>query len=43
MSYKIRNLKQEYLTQSVMTASPAELIIMLYDSCIKNLKLAEIS
>jgi flagellar protein FliS len=35
--------KEEYLKQSVMTASPAELIVMLYDACIKNLKLAEIS
>lgn len=37
------NLKQEYLKQSVMTASPAELIVMLYDACIKYLRLAEIS
>jgi flagellar protein FliS len=36
------NLRQEYLKQSVMTASPAELIVMLFESCIKNLKLAEI-
>lgn len=36
------NLKQEYLKQSVMTASPSELIVILYDSCIKNLKLAEL-
>lgn len=36
------NLKQEYLTQSVLTASPADLIVMLFDSCIKNLRLAEI-
>lgn len=36
------NLKQEYLTQSVMTASPVDLIVMLFDSCIKNLRLAEI-
>ena len=42
MDYKQNNLKREYLKQSVMTASPVELIIMLFDSCIKNLKLAEI-
>jgi flagellar protein FliS len=42
MDYRKMNLKQEYLKQSVMTASPAELIVMLFDSCIKNLKLAEI-
>jgi flagellar protein FliS len=43
MDYRKANLKQEYLKQSVMTASPAELIVMLFDACIKNLKLAEIS
>ena len=38
-----KNMKQEYLTQSVMTASPSELVVMLFDACIKDLKLAEIS
>lgn len=42
MEYKKNNLKQEYLKQSVMTSSPSELIVMLFDSCIKNVKLAEI-
>lgn len=42
MDYRKMNLKQEYLKQSVLTASPAELIVMLFDSCIKNLKRAEI-
>lgn len=42
MDYRKLNLKQEYLTQSVLTASPADLIVMLFDSCIKNLRLAEI-
>jgi flagellar protein FliS len=42
MEYSKQNLKQQYLQQSVLTASPAELVIMLYDGCIKNLKLAEI-
>lgn len=42
MGYQKNNLKQEYLKQSVMTATPAELIVMLFDACIKNLKLAEI-
>lgn len=42
MGYANQNLKQEYLKQSVMTATPSELIVMLFDSCIKNLKLAEI-
>lgn len=43
MDYRKANLKQEYLKQSVMTASPAELIVMLFDACIKNLKLAGMS
>jgi flagellar protein FliS len=43
MDYRKANLRQEYLKQSVMTASPAELIVMLFDACIKKLKLAEIS
>ncbi len=43
MDYRKMNLRQQYLKQSVMTASPAELIVMLFDACIKNLKLAEIS
>ena len=42
MDYKKYNLKQEYLRQSVMTASPAELVVMLFDACIKNLKLADL-
>jgi flagellar protein FliS len=42
VDYRKVNLKQEYLKQSVLTASPSELIVMLYDACIKNLKLAEI-
>lgn len=42
MDYRKANLRQEYLKQSVMTASPGELVVMLYDACIKNLKLAEI-
>lgn len=43
MDYRKVNLKQEYLKQSVLTASPAELIVMLFDACIKQLRLAEIS
>lgn len=43
MDYRKINLKQEYLKQSVLTASPAELIVMLFDGCIKQLRLAEIS
>lgn len=32
--------RREYLRQGVMTASPAELVVMLFSACIKNLKLA---
>ena len=39
----LKDLKQEYLRQSVVTATPAELTIMLFDGCIKNLKRAEIA
>ncbi len=42
MNYIKNNLKEEYLRQSVMTANPAELIVMLFDACIKNAKLMEI-
>ncbi|MEL4106708.1 flagellar export chaperone FliS [Oscillospiraceae bacterium CM] len=41
MDYK--KIKQEYLKQSVMTASPAELIVMLFDAALRHLKLAQIS
>lgn len=38
-----RNLKEEYLRQSVLTASPAELTVALFNGCIKDLKLAEVA
>lgn len=38
-----RNLKEEYLRQSILTASPAELTVMLFNGCIKDLKLAEVA
>lgn len=41
--YAITNPYQRYKQQEVMTASPVELIIMLYDGCIKQLKLARIA
>jgi len=34
---------EKYKEQGVMTASPGDLILMLYDGCIKNLKLAKIA
>lgn len=43
MPYLKPNIREEYLKQSVMSASSAELIVMLFDGCIKNLKLAEIN
>lgn len=43
MQYFGADPRREYLKQVVMTASPAELVAMLYDSCIKNIKLAVIS
>lgn len=42
MEYK-NNLRQEYLNRSVMTAGPAELVVMLFDACIKNIKLAQMA
>ena len=39
MDYRKNTLKNEYLKQSVMTSDPA---VMLFDACIKNLRLAEI-
>jgi flagellar protein FliS len=35
--------RKEYMKSAVMTAGPAELIAMLYDACVKNLKLAMLS
>ncbi len=40
MQYLGTDPRKEYLKQGVMTASPAELIAMLYGACVKNLKLA---
>lgn len=34
--------RKEYLKQKVMSASSAELIVMLFEACIKNMKLAQI-
>lgn len=38
-----KNLKEEYLRQSVMTATPSELLVMLFDACIKDLRIAEMA
>lgn len=37
------NAYNAYQSNSVMTASPAKLVLMLYDGAIKNLKLAELA
>ena len=36
------NPGEQYKQQSAMTASPGELTLMLYDGCIKDLKLAKL-
>lgn len=43
MQYMARDPGEEYLKQNVMTAGPAGLLAMLYDTCVKDLKLARIS
>lgn len=40
--YSRANLYQAYHQDGIMTASPIELIVVLYDALIKNLKLARI-
>lgn len=39
----LANPYEKYKQQNVMVANPVELIIMLYDGCIKNMKLAKIA
>jgi flagellar protein FliS len=43
MALYAQDPRKEYLKQKVMTASPAALLVMLYDACVKNIKLAKIS
>ncbi|MEA4947553.1 MAG: flagellar export chaperone FliS [Oscillospiraceae bacterium] len=43
MQYMGRDPRGEYLKQNVMTAGPAGLLAMLYDACVKNIRLAGIS
>ena len=38
--YSLVNPYEKYRQQGVMTASPAELVIILYDECIKQMKLS---
>ncbi len=41
-TYATANLYNKYKNDSVNTASPVELIIMLYDGCVKNIKIAKL-
>ncbi|SMC34759.1 flagellar export chaperone FliS [Papillibacter cinnamivorans] len=43
MQYFGSDPRKEYLRQEVMTASPAELVTMLFESAIKNVRLATIA
>ena len=38
----IGNPYQQYKEQGILTASPLELIVLLYDGCIKQIKLAKL-
>ncbi len=38
--YAMNNAFQAYKQQGILTANPVELIILLYDGCIKQLKIA---
>jgi flagellar secretion chaperone FliS len=40
--YATVNLRERYKQDYISTASPADLIIMLYEGCIKKIKLAQI-
>ncbi|HWS30607.1 MAG TPA: flagellar export chaperone FliS [Clostridia bacterium] len=41
--YPNQNPADAYMRQGVLTASPAELIVMLYDGCIRQLKLGALA
>lgn len=38
-----RNAQNIYKQNQILNASPKKLVVLLYDGCIKNMKLAEIS
>ncbi len=38
-----RDAMNQYREQSVLTASPGDLVVMLYDGCIKKVKLARLA
>jgi flagellar biosynthetic protein FliS len=40
--YATVNLKERYKQDYISTASPADLVIMLYEGCIKKIKLSQI-
>ncbi|MDR1619360.1 MAG: flagellar export chaperone FliS [Clostridiales bacterium] len=39
----LANPQQRYKQQGILTANPAELVVMLYDGCIKQLKIANLA
>lgn len=41
--YEMNNAFQTYKQQKILTANPIELIILLYDGCIKQLKIATLA
>jgi len=41
--YTASNVSQKYRQQGVLTANPVELIVMLYDGCIKQMKISALS
>ncbi len=41
--YAMNNAFQKYKQQGVLTANPVELVVMLYDGCIKQIKIACLS
>lgn len=43
MMMQQRNAQNVYKQNQILNASPKKLVVLLYDGCIKNLKLAEIS
>jgi len=43
MNMMMGNAYEKYRHQGIMTASPADLVVMLYDGCIKQLKMTRIA
>ena len=41
--YTMSSVSQKYRQQDVLTANPLELVVMLYDGCIKQLKISALA